>query len=214
LVHADYIRHAASRRASNHRVGERIASISATMAEMISEFAVVLVGENGTRYQAHACGAEMADRTWQGWLEFVPLDNSGPTIRSGRETTQPNWKTLQYWATGLTPVFLEGALQRALKPAVIRPAAPHAAPRFDGPRSNGRRDEHAIPDADAVLDPFSVYDKGEALLRNELTALAPWHLVNIIEAYELSDETPAALNRLPAASLIETIVSAVAAERG
>jgi hypothetical protein len=183
------------------------------MAEMLSEFAVVLVGENGTRYQAHACGAEMTDGTWQGWVEFLPLDAGHATIRSARETTQPNLKTLQYWATGLTPVYLEGALQRALKPVVVRAPAPHAVPAFNGPRSNGHRDAEAIPAAEAVLDPFSVYDKGEALLRSELTALAPWHLVNIIEAYQLSDKLPSALNRLPAQTLVDTIVTAVAAER-
>ena len=184
------------------------------MAEMLSEFAVVLVGENGTRYQAQACGAEMADGTWQGWLEFVPLEGGHAIARSGRETTQPNWKTLQYWATGLTPVYLEGALRRALNPVVVRAAAPHGVPAFDGPRSNGHRDGRPAPAADAVLDPFSVYDKGEALLRNELRALAPWHLVNIIDAYRLSDDPPAALNRLPTAALIDIIVSAVASERG
>ena len=183
------------------------------MAETLSEFAVVLVGENGTRYQARACGAEMADGTWQGWLEFVPLEGGQATIRSSRETTQPNWKTLQYWATGLTPVYLEGALQRTLKPVIVRAAAPHATPAFDGPRSNGHRDRRPAPGADAVLNPFSVYDKGEALLRSELTALAPWHLVNIIDAYRLSDDSPAELNRLRTAELIEIIVSGVASER-
>ena len=182
------------------------------MAEMLSEFAVVLVAENGTRYQPRACGAEMADGTWQGWLEFVPLDG-GATIRSGRETTQPNWKTLQYWATGLTPVYLEGALQRTLKPVIVRAPATHAAPAFDGPRSNGHRDGGPAPEADAVLNPFSVYDKGEALLRSELTALAPWHLVNIIDAYRLSDNSPAELNRLRTAELIEIIIAGVASER-
>jgi hypothetical protein len=182
------------------------------MAEMLSEFAVVLVAENGTRYHAQACGAEMADGTWQGWLEFVPLDG-GATLRSSRETTQPNWKTLQYWATGLSPVYLEGALQRTLRPLVVRPAAPHPAPAFDGPRSNGHRDGGPAPEADAVLDPFSVYEKGEALLRSELMALAPWHLVNIIDAYRLSDDSPAELNRLRTPELIEIIVSGVASER-
>jgi hypothetical protein len=60
-----------------------------------------------------------------------------------------------------------------------------------------------------VLDPFSVYEKGEALLRQQLAALSGWHLVNIIEAYRLTDEGPSALNRLPQAVLIERIVSAV-----
>ena len=35
-------------------------------------------------------------------------------VQSPRETTQPNLTDLNYWATGLTPVYLEGALARAL----------------------------------------------------------------------------------------------------
>jgi hypothetical protein len=46
-----------------------------------------------------------------------------------------------------------------------------------------------------------------------LTALAPWHLVNIIDAYRLSDHSRSELNRLPTAELIEIIVSGVASER-
>jgi hypothetical protein len=69
------------------------------------------------------------------------------------------------------------------------------------------------PVADAVLDPFSVYEKGEVLLRNELAALASWHLVNIIIAYQLSDDPVSTLNRLPASSLIEIIVGAVRERR-
>ena len=65
------------------------------------------------------------------------------------------------------------------------------------------------PANEAVLDPFSVYTKGEALLRKELHALSSWHLVNIITAYDLSDEPVTVLNRLPGSVLIETIVSAV-----
>jgi len=34
-------------------------------------------------------------------------------LTSGRETTQPNRKTLDYWAQGLSKVYLQGALARA-----------------------------------------------------------------------------------------------------
>ena len=34
-------------------------------------------------------------------------------IATGRETTQPNRTDTEYWATGLSEVYLEGALQRA-----------------------------------------------------------------------------------------------------
>ena len=43
------------------------------MAEVLEAFSDVLVDENGVRYHAHACGAEMPDGKWHGWLEFAPL---------------------------------------------------------------------------------------------------------------------------------------------
>jgi hypothetical protein len=181
------------------------------MAEVFEEFSDVLVDENGVRYRAHVCGAEMPDGKWQGWLEFVPLDGAA-AIRSGRETTQPNRKDMLYWATGLTPVYLEGALERALKPVVVRTVT-RDEPAFDGPAPIVHTEGKPNPEHEAVLNPFSVYEKGEALLRSQLKALSPWHLVNIIERYGLSDESRVLLNRVTSAALIETIVSAVATER-
>jgi hypothetical protein len=65
------------------------------------------------------------------------------------------------------------------------------------------------PTRPAVLDPYSVYEKGETLLRSELGALSAWHLVNIIVAYDLSDESPSVLEHQPAAALIDLIVAGV-----
>ena len=65
---------------------------------------------------------------------------------------------------------------------------------------------------DAILDPFSVYEKGEGLLRQELGALSEWHLVNIIVAYNLSGEPRTTLNRLSQATLIDMIVTGVRQE--
>jgi hypothetical protein len=49
---------------------------------------------------------------WEGWLEFQPLDGGLPR-RTGRETTQPNRDALIYWASGLEPIYFEGAFERA-----------------------------------------------------------------------------------------------------
>jgi hypothetical protein len=49
------------------------------------------------------------------------------------------------------------------------------------------------------------------MLRKELRAMEAWHLVNIIAAHRLSDESTATLERLTGPSLIEIIVSAVRA---
>jgi hypothetical protein len=35
-------------------------------------------------------------------------------LRTGQETTQPSRETLDYWAGGLEPVYLQGAMTRAI----------------------------------------------------------------------------------------------------
>ena len=177
------------------------------MAEVLAEFADP-VEAGGIAYRAQACGAPAADNLWEGWIEFVPF-GGGPAIRSSRETTQPNRADAAYWATGLTHIYLEGALRRALNPIVRKVVTP-ATPAFDGPAPDVTETVSAVQrPQDAVLDPFSVYEKGEGLLRQELTALSPWHLVNIIRAYDLSREPVASLNRLPASALIDIVVLGV-----
>jgi hypothetical protein len=49
----------------------------------------------------------------QGWLEFHPTDKSKPVLRTAQETSQPNYVAIEYWAFGLEPIYLEGALARA-----------------------------------------------------------------------------------------------------
>ena len=48
-----------------------------------------------------------------GWIEFHPLDGEGMFLRTDQETTQPNRTALAYWASGLEPVYFEGAFNRA-----------------------------------------------------------------------------------------------------
>src|SRR5437660_8475997 len=100
------------------------------MAQVLFEFDGTITGPDGTRYMARACGDEMPDGMWQGWIEFIPVP-AGEPLRSGRETTQPNREDTRYWASGLTPVFLEGSLNRALNP--LKRTAPRepAPPCFD-----------------------------------------------------------------------------------
>ena len=63
-------------------------------------------------YLVHVCGQERVDGTWEGWLEFHPTGGSS-VFRTDQETSQPNRTALEYWADGLEPVYLEGALARA-----------------------------------------------------------------------------------------------------
>jgi len=180
------------------------------MAETLLQYQKPVLAPEGTPYDARACGGPMSGGGWEGWIEFVPVVGGQP-IRSRRETTQPNRVDTEYWATGLTQVFLEGALRRALEmPAIIITTPPQPSV-FSEPAP---RPAPIAVGSEAVLDPFSVYEKGEALLRRQLGALSAWHLVNIVVAYELSDQDAHALNRRSAAELIEIVVAGVRAGRG
>jgi hypothetical protein len=180
------------------------------VSETLLQFRQQAVAPDGTAYEARACGSPMPGGTWQGWIEFIPVDGGEP-VRSPRETTQPNRADTVYWATGLTPVYLEGALRRALEQPVGVPVTPPQPSVFDGPAPST-----VVSSADIVptgiLDPFSVYEKGEALLRRQLAALSGWHLVNIALEYELTDLDVETLNRMPAVELIELIVRGVQQE--
>jgi hypothetical protein len=80
-------------------------------AELIYTFAEPMRGADGTLYEVRVYGRARADGTWEGWLEFwSPI---GGTLRTERETTQSSAEQVLYWATGLEPTYLEGALARA-----------------------------------------------------------------------------------------------------
>jgi len=179
--------------------------LEVAVAEVFVQFTDPVIAADGRIYHARVCGGEMPDGLWQGWIEFEPAAG-GIVLRSGRETTQPKREDAIYWATGLTAVYLEGALERALKPLVRTPREPvEVRPTYDRPAD----DFAAPPAAESILNPFSVYRKGEALLRSQLSALSAWHLVNIIRAHDLSDLDPAVLDTMQAPVLVELIVSSV-----
>jgi hypothetical protein len=110
-------------------------------------------------------------------------------LRSGRETTQPNLTNLEYWAQGLTPVYLEGALRRALEPApevVTKPIPPTV---YSAPEPS-RRQTAVTLEPEAILNPYSVYQQGGAdLLLEEPSALSAGHLRQIIRAHALAEDS-------------------------
>jgi len=166
---------------------------------------------DGRIFTPQACGRVREDGLWEGWLEFVPHDGS-TVLRSQRETTQPNLADLEYWATGLTPVYLQGALDRTLTPPPASVARPPMASAYDEPAFTHASVANVadVPlDADPVLNPFSVYAKGEELLRRQLGALSRRHLRTIIAGYELVDGSDIDLDALSTAELIELIVAVV-----
>jgi hypothetical protein len=85
------------------------------MNEQIHEYTAEIADADGHAYTARAVGRQRQGRTvWEGWLEFSPVGGGGIVRRSPIETTQPNRAALAYWASGIEPVYLEGALERAI----------------------------------------------------------------------------------------------------
>ncbi len=177
-------------------------------------------------YRARACGRQRDDGRWEGWLEFEPDDGS-VALRTPRETTQPTLATLEYWAAGLTPVYLEGALERAVdaEEDIVTLEVPET-PAYDEPApSRATRQAEAAAEISAaadvlagpptleaaVLDPFSVYLKGEGVLRERLGALGARHLRTIVRAYRLASEAEATLEALREPELTAIIITAVRA---
>ncbi len=83
------------------------------MPQLIQQYTHELTGDDGTIYQVRAYGEPRTDGTWEGWIEFHPLDSTQPILRTERETTQPDRTALEYWASGLEPLYFEGAFARA-----------------------------------------------------------------------------------------------------
>lgn len=168
------------------------------MAKVLSSFRQPLETVAGTRYHVRACGRQRSDGLWEGWIEFDP-DGRSAALRTRRETTQPTLAALEYWASGLTTVYLEGALARAVD-AQTGAEAPAAVdtPAYDAP----------APDRAAVLDPFSIYARSEGELRVRLGAVSARHLQAILRVHRLVEDD-VDLDALGEPELIALIVAAV-----
>jgi hypothetical protein len=154
------------------------------MAEVLRSFDDPIADQLRT-YHARVVGRHAEDRMWEGWLEFEPIDGKGETVIGPVESRQPEREHLAYWAGGLTPVFIQGALRRAQNPLVVRtrvieePASDHPAPRMvSGPPREIK--------PEAVLDPFEVGGRNLDILAQELRALNRPRLLNIITAHDLN----------------------------
>ena len=82
-------------------------------AELLQEYATAVAGPDDTTYIVRSYGEERRDGTWIAWLEFEPDDPNKPSLQTAQETSQPNRVAVEYWATGLEPVYFEGAFERA-----------------------------------------------------------------------------------------------------
>jgi len=155
------------------------------MAEVLRSFDDPISDDLGT-YHVRVVGRCCDDGgMWEGWLEFESLDGTGETLVGGVESTQPGREHLVYWAGGLTPVFLEGALHRARSPLVVRTRVVEE-PKSSAPAPRVVRSVQGSFKPDAVLDPFDIGERNLDILDQELRALNRPRLQNIITAYDLN----------------------------
>ena len=178
------------------------------MAELLVAFDTPLFYAGG-EYQARAVGAHGDDGMWQGWLEFVPKAG-GDAVVGTVESTQPEREHIVYWATGLTPVYLEGAFERALAPATVRVRV-EPLPVSDAPARRPVRPTVVSSRPEAVLDPFDVGRRNLDVLRQELGALNRPRLLNIISAYDLNPANED-LSWMTDAQLVTFVVTATEAQ--
>ena len=84
------------------------------MEQLVHERDLLITDGRGDVYnRVRVYAAPHAAGTWAGFIEFVGAGT--PDVRTERETTQSTAAAVTYWATGLEPLYFEGALARALR---------------------------------------------------------------------------------------------------
>jgi hypothetical protein len=182
------------------------------MPEVLLAFDEPIRDEDGA-YHVRVIGRFASDGMWEGWLEFEPLDDEGGKALVGPvESRQPQREHLAYWATGLTPVFLEGALHRAKRPVVVT-ARVVERPLSIAPAPRAAAERHVETAPAAILDPFEVGRRNMNVLDQELRALNRPRLLDIIASYDLNPARED-LSWMTDAQLVRFIVVATEAQLG
>jgi hypothetical protein len=84
------------------------------MIELIMRFPQAVAGARGM-FSSSVMGRDCGDGNWEAWLEFVPIPSGeAAAFVTGIETRQHGRVALERWASGLTRVYAEGALARAV----------------------------------------------------------------------------------------------------
>lgn len=179
--------------------------VAVSMAEVLASYSTPVADEFGS-YYPRVVGRLAPDNMWEGWIEFVPVGGGSDVLVTPVESRQPEHQHLVYWATGLSQVYMEGALRRARNPVTVR------VPVIDEPVSDhpaARRVvvERVIPKPEPVLDPFEIGGRNIEILRQELSALNRPRLLNIISAFDLARDVD--VTKMADAELIGYIVARV-----
>lgn len=99
------------------------------MIEFVHQYTNIVAVADGRRFVARAYAAQQPHGLWEAWFVFFPV-HGGDAIATDRETTQSKLGDVHYWAGGIEPTYLEGALKRALEHSLAAPLERHAAPDY------------------------------------------------------------------------------------
>ena len=81
------------------------------MAEVVHQCEHRVAASNGREFRVSVLAAPQG-HVWIGSLEFRSVTDDS-VLRTGEETSQPSREDVVYWAEGLEPIYLDGALSRA-----------------------------------------------------------------------------------------------------
>jgi hypothetical protein len=80
------------------------------MRDIAIPFTPTVSSRDGVTWRVKVLGHERADGIWEGSIEF---QSEKARLVTRMETTQPNSRGIESWATALAPVYFERALDRA-----------------------------------------------------------------------------------------------------
>ena len=88
--------------------------MTAGMNDLVLTCSEIVRDPEGRCYAASVHATERLDGRWETWLEFRGLGRD-VTLRTLPESEQPNRRAVLYWASGLAPSYVDGALLRATR---------------------------------------------------------------------------------------------------
>ena len=157
--------------------GKRLRGTHTHMADLIADLPFRVIDSRGHEFYANAVGERRSDGEWEGWLEYVPLDDTDVLVTQ-TETTQSNRAALQRWAEALTDTYVEGAFSRA-----VAATSDALLTRLVARRAEMAAAVRAKVD---LPDPFQLFALGAERMRARLNALPRSTLLEIITAFELN----------------------------
>jgi hypothetical protein len=172
------------------------------MSELIADLPYRITDTDGEEFYVSVAGELRSDGRWDGWLEYVPLDESEPLL-TPTETTQSTRAALAHWADVLSDTYVQGAFDRAAR------ATPDPMMR----RIVARQIPRVVP-TDPVTDlpdPFQLLETGRATMRSTLSALPRPMLLAMIAEFGLNPAGKS-LSWLRDHQLVTFIITAVEAQ--